>query len=130
MKKLIVAVVVAMLCVGCVPKVETVNLIEGADKVRVFRKSDPPASCVEIKPFSVVTGSGCGALGSIGGFEASYNLFRNNIVQMSGNAGLIQNEVPPHSQPYGNPMGGPCFVNAYLINGVAYKCPVSVLTAQ
>ena len=121
MMKLIIGVVVLVAVIGCVPRVETVNLVAGANKIKIFRKTDPPAACEEIRPFSVTSGSGCGALGSPGSYEAAYNLFRNSILESGGNAGLIESEIPPHAVPG-------CGVNAYVMNGVAYKCPETVLT--
>ena len=123
MKKLIVMGLMLFVIVGCRPRVDTVNLVDGASKIKIFRKTDPPASCVEIRPFSAVSGSGCGMLGSPGSYEATYNTFRNTIVDMGGNAGLIENEVPSHPAPG-------CLVNAYVMNGVAYKCPEGVLTVK
>lgn len=119
MRSLILAATLIIMA-GCARNAEIVKLDAGADKVKVFRKSDPPASCTEIRPFSATSGSGCGALGSPGNFEGAYNTFRNLVVQMGGNAGLIENEVAPHPAPG-------CYVNTYLINGVAYKCPDAAL---
>jgi hypothetical protein len=122
MKRIILAFVVGAIVTGCAGchDIKTVNLVDGAEKIRVFRKSDPPASCIEIQPFSVASGDGCGGFGSPGDFSAAYNTFRNKIYEMGGNAGLIQNEIAPHKE-------GTCFVNAYTINGIAFKCPVAAL---
>lgn len=108
--------------VGC-HDIETVDLVKGANKVKVFRKTDPPAACEEIRPFSVSSGNGCGALGDPGSYEMAYNMFRNAIFEMGGNAGLIENEIPPHAEPG-------CYSNAYTMNGVAYKCPEEALTRK
>lgn len=105
---------------GCAPHLEVVQLNEGANMVKVFRKVDPPSSCSEIAPFTAVSGNGCGALGNPGNSTAAYATFKNMVVGMGGNAGLIVSEIPPVPVPG-------CWVNEYVINGVAYKCPDSVL---
>ena len=111
MKRQLLTLTVVMLA-GCATiEVETVKLVDGASKVRVFRKSDPPASCVELFVFSVTTGRGCNASGLIGSFDASYNRFRNTVVQMQGNAGLIQNEILPHLIPSGSAFIEHCWLN-------------------
>jgi len=115
MKKIIILLALAGL-VGCAPRIQTVDLIQGAESVKVYRKSDPPSSCVEIRPFTAVNGEGCGRMGTMGGFEPAYNTFKNMVVELGGNAGLIVKEVPNHPEPR-------CYVNAYTIDGVAYKCP-------
>lgn len=116
MKKFILIVVVVMLA-GChAPMVSVIEPVEGSSSVKIFRKTDPPASCEEIAPFSAVSGNGCGALGNPGSAVMAYIMFKNYIVGVGGNAGLITEEIAP------KPVQG-CWVNEYVINGVAYKCP-------
>lgn len=100
---------------GCT-HTQAVNRDNGADKVKIYRKAEPPENCIEIRAFTAESGKGCGAFGSRGTYEAAYNTFRNMVADMGGNVGLIQSEEPPH-QAYG------CFVNTYTMNGVAYTCP-------
>ncbi len=121
MKTFLMILILAVLA-GC-HDIETVDLTKGASKVKIFRKNDPPPSCEEIRPFSAVSGSGCGAFGDVGSYEATYNRFRNMVDEMGGNAGLIENEIPPHPAPG-------CYVNEYVMNGVAYKCPEEALTRK
>lgn len=115
---LVVAILVG--ATGCVPPTATVYLMEGAGDVKVFRKTDPPAICREVGAFTAVTGHGCGLFGLPGNYTATYNQFRNQVVQLGGNAGLIEHEIPPHAE-------GNCGVNAYVMNGIAYNCPQSVI---
>jgi hypothetical protein len=120
-KTFFVCTTVLTICTGCggyspVP----VNLSPDAAKVKVFRKTDPPVSCIEIKPFTATDGHGCGRMGTPGTYEGTYNTFRNMVVEMGGNAGLIMSEREPMSRP-------DCYENTYSMNGVAYKCPREVL---
>ena len=113
--KVFIIIMLSIVTTGCVRHASTSSLEAGAEKIKVYRKSDPPSTCVEIRPFSATNGNGCGLLGSMGSFEGAYNTLRNTVIQMGGNAVLIENELPPHAAPG-------CYVNTYLINAVAYKC--------
>jgi hypothetical protein len=119
MKRLILLAVVAVIASGCGPS-KTAKLLDGAKEIKTFRKVDPPVSCIEIEAFSVVSGKGCGGLGRPGTYQDAYNKFRNQVILFGGNAGLIESDSPPHAAPG-------CYVNSYVINGIAYKCPEDVI---
>lgn len=114
MKRAIAAATLIALA-GCAPRFQSVPLMTGAETVKVFRKTDPPKECQELQPFSVRTGEGCGAFGTLGSYDATYNSFRNRVFALGGNAALLESETPSHPA-YG------CYVNEWVMNGVAYRC--------
>lgn len=115
----IIYLVVYFSLASCAVTSPIVELSPGADKVKIFRKVDPPISCVEINTVEVFHGTGCGAMGSLGDFRNAYKLFKNEILNVGGNSALIQSETAPH-------YALDCYVNKYTIRGIAYDCPSKV----
>ena len=75
---------------------------------------DPAAGLVEIGPIEASHGSGCGAFGAGGSYEGAYRVLRNRAAEMGATYVKILSEEPPHA-------AGGCFVNAYVIRGLAYR---------
>lgn len=111
-----------IILINCASTTPPVILTQNAEFVKVFRMNDPPIACREIIPIEVYDGEGCGAFGAPGNYANAYNKFRNKVIEVGGNAAQVQSETPPHSEPN-------CYVNAYYMRGIVFKCPDSLINA-
>jgi len=103
----------AIMITGCASPAH-VDLLSGAEKVRVA-KNDPPPNFIEVGSVSAsVGGGGCGGFGQLGTPEAATNTIKNKAYELGAN--YVQ--LFTINEPY---LHGDCFINTYSMSGMAYK---------
>jgi hypothetical protein len=107
------ATIVIFAMAGC--GASTQQLTPAGQQVQVT-KAEPPPGCMEVGPVEAKSGGGCGIYGAKGTYEDAYNILRNKAAQMGATHVRMDAQVPPHNE-------GGCYNLAFVIRGVAYRCP-------
>ena len=98
---------------GCASSIAALK--PGADRIRVG-KGDAPVGFLELGPISVISGAGCGVLGTMGSYESAYAKMRNAALGMGASYVRLDMTVGPHLE-------GDCYDNTFALRGVAFRDP-------
>jgi hypothetical protein len=113
MRTPILVSITAAVLVGCASKKPAPPVEPGAEAVRVST-SHPGAGFFELGPVSGLDGRGCGEDGKRGGRDGALASLMKNAFAMGGTYVQVMTLNEPRQM-------GECFVNAYRINGTAYR---------
>jgi hypothetical protein len=96
-------------CGGSVPPPQA----PGAAQV-VLSPASPPAGYVQVRPLAVVSGKGCGVMGTPGSAQGAQELLRNEAAKLGASyVQVVSAEKPPINHQ--------CQEHEHKLKGVAYR---------
>ena len=105
-------VIFCLLIIGCAHN-QLIVLTSSGSKVEVGKR-DPDPGLEEVGPIAVSSGRGCGRMGVLGTYEASYYLLKNRAAELGMTYVQIMDMVEPHD-------GQICYDNKFTIRGRGFK---------